>query len=79
MLLVSSSIDNDGTSRVGGVGAIITLFLVGVERGRDGRGRLGGGGGGGGEGDDDVPFTTAAIVSEIAKETKKEEDNCIKY
>ena len=68
MLLLSSSIDNDGTSRVGGVGAIITLFFVGVERGRDGRGRLGGGGGGGGDGEEDVvPLTTAAIVSEIAK------------
>ncbi len=69
ILLVSSSIDDDGISRVGvgGVGGIITLFFVGVVRGREGRARFGGGGVedvGDGE---DVPLTTAAIVSEIAK------------
>ena len=65
MLLVSSSIDDDGTSRDDGVGAITTLFFVGVERGRDGRERFGGGGV-----DEDggaVPLTTAVIVSEIAR------------
>jgi hypothetical protein len=41
------------------------LFFIGVERGRDGRERFGGGGD---DDDDDVPLTTAAIVSEIAKQ-----------
>ena len=49
---------------------MITLFFVGVERGREGRARFAGGiEGSVGDGDgDDVPLTTAAMVSEIAKE-----------
>lgn len=46
-------------------------FFVGVARGRDGRERLGGGGVDGGGGEGEVPLTTAAIVSEIAKRRKR--------
>lgn len=56
MLLVSSSIDE--------LGAVSTGAFVGVERGRGGRTRFAGGGD---EQGDDVPFTTAAIVSEMAR------------
>ena len=48
------------------------LFFVGVGRGRGGRERFTGGGEEE-EGDNDVPLTTAAIVSEIAK--KKNQSN----
>ena len=68
ILLVSSSIDDDGRSRVGGGADVaITLFFVGVGRGRVGRERFSGGVVDGERAEDDVPLTTAAIVSEIAK------------
>lgn len=59
--------DDDNIGRDSGVGATTTLAFVGVARGRDGRERFGGGGVTDGTDGDDVPLTTAAIVSEIAK------------
>ena len=55
-------------SREGGIGAIITLLFVGVGRGREGRERFGGGEEEEETGED-VPLTTAAIVSDIAKKS----------
>jgi hypothetical protein len=67
ILLVSSSIDDVGTGRDGGIGATIIVVFVGVKRGRGGcvyfTGSVV-------EDDGNVevaPLTTAAIVSEIAK------------
>lgn len=70
ILLVSSSRETDGRSREIDVGAMTILFFVGVGRGRGGRERFTGGGEAE-EGDNDVPLTTAAIVSEIAKKKNR--------